>query len=1081
MFHSLGRTTSPLTTTSKPLGRTQVNCALVCKALSPPPVLPNEAVRQLACGSGLARPPERIVQAAGPEKPHAGRVTPAKLAALSHLLRLPITRVEELLQRSPAAVRQMEPQHVAQRLRGICSALGVTPKQATFMTTKQPAYMLLTPLEAMRAKVLELAAALQVPPAAVHRTALTIPSILHRSTAVVQRRVQAYSVLLRCTPLDVLHIMARGPEYLSDTPSSVRQRMTALGFVLQRPRCTIAAMLQARPDLVSMSGKVMNTKVKGLMCIMNKEKRHVVTLVVKTPALLRCNLDAARAVFEGLQGMLRKREGFVYAMVCHAPHLLLLPPPGLHQRCSALRRCLAASPVWCEQFQQLRPPGVAQLLLNRRSSLSALVFLTQRQRAGSVALEKLLAAGGSGKPGAGQDGLAAALGPAWPEFQVWLERRRRYLAMRLQERHAARWGLPGGVVPGPGGQQPVPHMGMLPVPPPPPGALGPAQQPQYLRQPPQQLLQQQQQQLWQQQHPQQGPQYQHPQYQHPQYQHPQYQHPQLTSSLPIQAGASCGPSGGLGGLSSIPHASLCPQARHPTGADGSSARVMQGAEEALERGSGQPDGAETCNNRSDNSTSTASSSSSSSSNREPNCGSGESSGQDAGVRAGVNREQQLGASTSGRQQSWLQIQAEYRRMRARRRGPPAASPARRPAGHVTAEVGTASAAVARRRAPASLRPTANAVGPPASAGVQEGSHSRASQRQSNVLKNAVRPLLAHGKRPRPTGAAAAAPQRQDQLARGPSLGPPAGSIPAGPQQGSVAGGGPASVLPGGQAGCGAAGLSSGPEAAAARAPGRPRHVLRSLLLSQGSRPGTQLSRRHLGTADSCGKGVPAVATVRQARETRLKPCSQRPDSQSPCPDQRGGAECGEVNAAVAASAGSRNRRSGAEAADPTWSQCRGQPRGAQVDSGAHARPMHLAHLRHGTNGRGAGGVGAGSAGGGGGGGSEAPSSACNGARMGSEGKAPGCEGISLPRTDAPSQQSGRYVEGDPQEKSLSASVGLGGGNGNGALQGVVVVGVSSHRPRLRYTEQPLEEGQAGSAGGLGQEQLQPVLGAVVRR
>ncbi|KXZ53101.1 hypothetical protein GPECTOR_8g91 [Gonium pectorale] len=310
-----------------------------------------------------------------------------------------------MLARSPTAVRVMEPREVAQRLQQLCSELGLRPKQAAYMVSKQPGYLLLTPLEAIRAKVQELAAALGVPPAAVLRTALTVPSVLRRKTATVQRRVAAYSSLLRCTPLDVLHVLARGPEYLSDTPSSVRQRMIALGMVLRQPRCTIAAMLQARPDLVSMSGKVMNTKVNGLMSILNKEKRHVVTLLVKLPALMRCDLDCARAVFGGLQALLRKREGFVYAMICHAPQLLLLTPRGLHQRGSALRRCLAASPEWVAQFLQLRPPAVAQLILNRRGCLSAMMYLSERQRAGSAPLEQLLATGGP----------AAALGDSWAE------------------------------------------------------------------------------------------------------------------------------------------------------------------------------------------------------------------------------------------------------------------------------------------------------------------------------------------------------------------------------------------------------------------------------------------------------------------------------------------------------------------------------------------------------------------------------------------------------------------------------------------------------------------------------------------
>ncbi|GIL98517.1 hypothetical protein Vretimale_3887 [Volvox reticuliferus] len=441
MLQAWGRKTSPRTLSSNRTGATHVRCSLprnTILAQSVPSGLEDASPLESA-PSGTGRIPSFMGQPSAPEKPSAGRITPLKLARLSEVLRLPVMRVETILQRSPAAVHHMEPEHVAHRLKELCLALYILPKQAAFMVSKQPAYMLLTPLSEIRAKIQQLSDTLGVPAVAVLRTALTVPSILRRSTAFTERRVRAYSTLLRCTPLDVLHIMARGPEYMSDTPSSVRQRMTALGYVLRRPQCTIAAMLQARPDLAFMSGKVMNTKVNGLMCIMDKQKHHVVTLVVKLPALLRCNLDSVRHAFGGLQDLLQKREGFVYAMVCHAPSLLLLTPRSLHQRCTALQRCLEASPEWREQFTQLRPPGVAQLVLNRRSSLSVMMYLTQQRRGGTAHLVQLLSSSPDGGP-------VKVLGEGWPDFLEWMERRRQFITFRMRQHKATMQMVAEGVV-----------------------------------------------------------------------------------------------------------------------------------------------------------------------------------------------------------------------------------------------------------------------------------------------------------------------------------------------------------------------------------------------------------------------------------------------------------------------------------------------------------------------------------------------------------------------------------------------------------------------------------------------------------
>jgi hypothetical protein len=364
----------------------------------------------------------------------AGRVNPEKVAAIAAVMRCPAARAGAWLRRCPAEVQLLHPQAVASRLRDLCDLLGLRPRRAALMVAKQPAFYLLTSLADVEMRATQLAALLEVERAAVVRAAASVPSLLARDPAVIQRRVVAYSQLLQCRAVDVLHVMARGPEYLTDTPSSVSARMTALGAVLRRPRCTIAAMLQARPDLASLSAKVMNTKVNGLMSILGKEKRHVVTLVVKRPDLLRCDLDRSRAVFAGLQQLLHKREGFAYAMVCHAPQLLLLTLRSVHQRCAALRRCLAASADWQAQFAQLRPPHVAQLLLNRQGSLSVLMYLADRHGGRGPVLAELLACTGQ------QAGATAVLGSSAQDFHAWAQRRRRaqlQLLHQLRQRQRA--------------------------------------------------------------------------------------------------------------------------------------------------------------------------------------------------------------------------------------------------------------------------------------------------------------------------------------------------------------------------------------------------------------------------------------------------------------------------------------------------------------------------------------------------------------------------------------------------------------------------------------------------------------------
>ncbi|GLI58617.1 hypothetical protein VaNZ11_000352 [Volvox africanus] len=549
---------------------------------------------------------------------YSGRITPLKLARLSEVLRLPVMRVETILQRSPAAVRHMEPEHVAHRLKELCLALYILPKQAAFMVSKQPAYMLLTPLSEIHAKIQQLSNTLGVPPTAVLRTALTVPSILRRSTAFTERRVKAYSTLLRCTPLDVLHIMARGPEYLSDTPSSVRQRMTALGYVLRRPQCTIVAMLQARPDLAFMSGKVMNTKVNGLMCIMDKQKHHVVTLAVKLPALLRCNLDNVRHAFGGLQELLQKREGFVYAMICHAPRLLLLTPRSLHQRCAALQRCLATSPEWREQFTQLRPPGVAQLVLNRRGSLSAMMYLTQRRRAGTAHLAQLLSSSPDG-------GLVKVLGEGWPDFLEWMDRRRQYITYRMRQHRATmRMAAEGVARAGPAALQmsvngSVPQL-QVPLPP--------------LKQEERGMLQR------------------------------RGQHQKSLS--PVAAVTSQVLSGGAAAATAIGihlyHEAGGLEQHAQQGIVGSPHLTLQPrpADSSL-----KPSEDCSCSNRDH-----LHIKSNNLSSRDDECSLESISQQDAGAYVAAGERQQSGASTSGRQLSWLQLQAEYRRSlqsRARRK------------------------------------------------------------------------------------------------------------------------------------------------------------------------------------------------------------------------------------------------------------------------------------------------------------------------------------------------------------------------------------------------------------------------------
>ncbi|PNH06271.1 hypothetical protein TSOC_007374 [Tetrabaena socialis] len=589
-------------------------------------------LNSLGRGTPLRPPPQRL----------QGRITPAKLAGLSVVLRLPILRVETLLQRCPLAVRQMEPAHWAGRLQQLCAALGIRPGQALFLVTKQPAYYLLTPLPDIAAKLPELGAALGVPPGAVLRVALAAPSLLRRSAPALRRRVKTYCSMLRCSPLDVLHVMARGPEYLSDTPSSVRQRMLALGLV--------------RPDIVSMSARVMNSKVNGLMSILNKRKRLVVTMVVGTPALLRCDLDRARSVFRGLQAMLSKREGFVFAMLCHAPHLLLMPLRSMQQRCTALRRCLGGSGEWQQQFAQLKPPLVARLLLNQRGSLSAMMFLLESGRAGGAGLERLLDPGPKG-------GAARALGKSWPGFVSWMDGRRERLGVRMQQRRQALMAAAAAAAAttlGAAGvaelQRVVEERGL--------GVLQPA--PQHLTLFPRQELRLQHPDGQQQPHPhpqpgtQQSQQSQQPQQpqqsqQQPQQQAQQVQVPQQSQQRPQQHQ----PQHQLLLHPLRPHPRVLPVAEGPR----NQKRMQQaGVPDDASSSAGTP--SSSAGPSSSSAGASSSSAGPSRSSAGPSCSSAvpeQSVAQlSAALPAGAHRSQQPGASTSGRRASWLQLEALYR-------------------------------------------------------------------------------------------------------------------------------------------------------------------------------------------------------------------------------------------------------------------------------------------------------------------------------------------------------------------------------------------------------------------------------------
>eukprot|EP00798_Chlamydomonas_sp_ICE-L_P024077 gene24077-9655_t len=70
-------------------------------------------------------------------RPKLGRITPAKLAAISELLHMPLKMVETLVDKNPRLV-SVEPEELRQRMQDLSRALGLKPREVTNMVSKQP-------------------------------------------------------------------------------------------------------------------------------------------------------------------------------------------------------------------------------------------------------------------------------------------------------------------------------------------------------------------------------------------------------------------------------------------------------------------------------------------------------------------------------------------------------------------------------------------------------------------------------------------------------------------------------------------------------------------------------------------------------------------------------------------------------------------------------------------------------------------------------------------------------------------------------------------------------------------------------
>lgn len=152
-----------------------------------------------------------------------------------------------------------DPQEAVQNL---SSELGLSQKEALYMMSKQPSFLMGTPAATLKSRLEELAAAVQLPEAEVLQWAAVQPSVLKRDAAVMQRKVESFAELFGVNNKAMVRMITTAPQYLTDSCSSVETRLEAMRRALRKPRNIVVRMVQLQPDVVFMSPRIFRNKLR---------------------------------------------------------------------------------------------------------------------------------------------------------------------------------------------------------------------------------------------------------------------------------------------------------------------------------------------------------------------------------------------------------------------------------------------------------------------------------------------------------------------------------------------------------------------------------------------------------------------------------------------------------------------------------------------------------------------------------------------------------------------------------------------------------------------------------------------------
>jgi len=337
------------------------------------------------------------------DKPSASarQITPAKLAALSSLLHIPVKELQERVLQAPGAAYliKSQPEALQAALQRAKQELGMSDHDARCALAQEPELIVSSQPGALQAAAAKLASALGVAPSDVASAAAAVPSILRRDPATVSTRLKAVSQTMGAAPLKaVLRAAAAAPQLLTVSPRCLGVRLKLAAAVFRKPpRLVVRAVMLRSPhhpfgcaDLLFMSPRILVNKLRVLQAIIDKETRHIAALALACPQLLRCDLDSLQETYRALPQLTGLSEGHAYAMVCHSPELLLEDAMTVTARMRTLWRAMSACTAWAQQWQKLSPAQAADCLNATRATYTRLEFLATSQQAGSIGLHQAL-------------------------------------------------------------------------------------------------------------------------------------------------------------------------------------------------------------------------------------------------------------------------------------------------------------------------------------------------------------------------------------------------------------------------------------------------------------------------------------------------------------------------------------------------------------------------------------------------------------------------------------------------------------------------------------------------------------------